>query len=241
MSVQENSTVNKAMYERFYQNRQAFLRCPGDWIPRFHNMYLREYLPQGTVLDYGCGSANNSIFFIRNGYDVYGVDVVDAAMDLIRANLESYGLGDEHLAKFQIVPLDWRRLPFEDKSFDLIISNQVLYYLNSDREIKRVCKELSRCLRPGGTVFFTMMGPRNYYIVYHARQIRDGKVYQIRIDDPSHRLHGLHEEIYLVRDEDELKSLFDEFDCVTTGHFEQKMFDMSSNFHWIFVGRKPGK
>ena len=42
--------------------------------------------------DFGCGSGNNSIFLIRNSYEVYGVDVADGALDLIELNLENYNL-----------------------------------------------------------------------------------------------------------------------------------------------------
>ena len=45
-------------------------------------------------------------------------------------------------------------------------------------------------------------------------------------------------EPYLVRDEDELKGLFSEFECLSVGYFDQKMFDLLSNFHWIFIGKK---
>ena len=64
------------------------------------------------------------------------------------------------------------------------------------------------------------------------------KIHEVVIDDPNHRLAGLHEMIYLVETEDELKSLFSDFKCITTGYFDQKMFDVTSNFHWIFAGEK---
>ena len=238
MESRPDQDINKQMYEDLYSKEEAFLRYPGDWIPRFHNMYLKEHLPSGRVLDFGFGSANNGIFFIRNGYEVHGVEVTEKSMDITAANLKSYNLDPKLIENFQVLPLDWERLPFEDGYFDFVLSNQVLYYLSSESEIKRVCKELSRVLKPGGTVFFTMMGPTNYYMRYYAKSIHNQSVYEIKFEDPSHRLHGLHEMIYLVRDEDELKSLFDEFECLTTGYFDQRMFDVKSNFHWIFAGTK---
>ena len=84
-----------------------------------------------------------------------------------------------------------------------------------------------------------MMGPRNYYIAKHTKNIIDGKIHDISIEDSSHRLNGVREIIYLVKDEDELVSLFSNFELITTGFFDQGMFDMVSNHHWIFVGNKP--
>lgn len=239
MEAQQILESNKGNYQWLYEKREAFLRYPADWIIRFHNMYLKQHLPTGRVLDYGCGSGNNGIFLIEKGYEVYGVDVAPAATHLVELNLQSRGLDLKYAEKFQIIPVDLKRLPFEDNFFDFVLSNQVLYYLPSEQRIREVCREMARVLRPGGLVFFTMLGPRNYYIQYHTKRIHDGKIYEIVIDDPAHRLSGLKELIYLVRDERELKDLFSDFECVTTGYFDQSMFDMSSNFHWIFVGRKP--
>jgi hypothetical protein len=96
---------------------------------------------------------------------------------------------------------------------------------------------MARVLRPGGLVFFTMMGPTNYYITHHLKDVHGG-VYEISIDEKGHRLEGVKEMIFLVRDEEHLKDLFSEFECLTSGYFDQRMFDLRSNFHWIFVGRK---
>jgi hypothetical protein len=42
----------------------------------------------------------------------------------------------------------------------------------------------------------------------------------------------------MVSDEKALCELFSEFEPVSTGYFDQSMFDMASNFHWIYVGSK---
>ena len=184
------------------------------------------------------GGGNNSIFFIEKGYETYGVDVTNEIFPLIKISLQSKHLDQDLVDRFSTISPDCTSLPFESGFFDFILSNQVLYYLPSEEHIKKVCKELSRCLRPDGIVFFTMMGPKNYYITHHAKQIHMGKVYEIAIEDPAYRLYGVRELIYLVRDVDELKSLFSEFECLSTGYFDQSMFDMVSNFHWIFIGKK---
>ena len=230
---------NQRTWQDLYAKDEAFLRYPADWIIRFHNMYLKREVPLGRVLDYGCGSANNAIFFIEKGYEVHGVDVAPDSMRLTAANLESKHLDPKLASRFSLIAPDSAKLPYADGFFDFVLANQVLYYLSSAEHIRKVCTELSRLLRPGGVVFFTMMGMENYYIKYYARHIHRGSIYEISIEDPKHRLAGVHEMIYAVRDEDELRSLFSMFEPVTIGHFEQRMFDLKSNFHWIFVGKKP--
>jgi SAM-dependent methyltransferase len=229
--------TNKETYENLYSKREAFLRYPADWVIRFHNMYMRDNLNSGRVLDYGCGSANNSVFFIKQGYEVWGVDVAKNFKDLVEKNFTLHHIDKSLLDNFFLTTTDDIELPFEDGFFDFIISNQVLYYLSSEERIKKVCKELYRCLRPGGVVFFTVMGPRNYYMTEKTKKIH-GKVHEIEFDDPKHRLFGLKEMIYLVETEKELKELFSDFECITTGYFDQRMFDVTSNCHWIFAGKK---
>lgn len=177
------------------------------------------------------------------GYDVWGVDVAKSSLRLIKENLRHSRYSPKFADRFSIIPknsfTERFKLPFEDNFFDLIVSNQVLYYLPSKKQIQEVCLELSRVLKPKGIVFFTMMGPKSYYIVYRTKQIHNGQIYEIAFDDSKHRLAGYREFIYLVRDEKELEDLFSSFSPVDIGYFDQRMFDMSSNFHWIFVGQKP--
>lgn len=232
---------NKKNYEDLYSRKQAFLRYPADWIIRFHNMYLKEHMPSGRVLDYGCGGGNNSLFFIEQGYDTWGIDVSEPAIDLVKINLQNRKYNSDLAKRFSVIPPENITLPFKNDFFDIIISNQALYYLPSEEHIKQLCADFSRCLKPGGIVFFTMMGPKNYYITHHAKQIHNGRIYEVKIDDPKHRLYGVSELIYVVRDEDELCKLFSRFDVLSIGYFDQSMFDALSNFHWIFIGKNNPK
>ena len=229
---------NKRVYQDMYSKEEGFLKYPADWVIRFHHLCLKQQIPSGRILDYGCGSANNSIFFIQQGYDAWGVDVAEASLDLIMLNLKRNHLDSALAERFSVIPTDWTSLPFEDGFFDFVLSNQVLYYLSSEDHIRRVCKEFSRCLRPGGIVFFTMMGPKNYWVAEHGKAIQNGKIYETNIEDTTQHISGQLGLNYVVQDTEELKSLFSEFECLTTGYWDQSMFDMKSNFHWIFAGRK---
>ncbi|HOE56328.1 MAG TPA: class I SAM-dependent methyltransferase [Bacillota bacterium] len=230
---------NKGNYENLYSKEEAFLRYPADWIIRFHNMFLKNNIPKdGKVLDYGCGSGNNAVFFVQKGYSVYGIDVAPSFKNLVAKNLEMNGFDKSLIDNYTLIKPDATKFDYPDNYFDFIFSNQVLYYLPTEEHINAVCTELKRMLKPGGYVFFTMMGPYNYYITHHLKQVHNEKIYEISIDDKNHRLYGVKELIYKVKDEEHLCKIFDMFEPVTVGYFDQKMFDLSSNFHYIFVGKK---
>lgn len=236
MQVLEN---NKNNYENLYAKEEAFLRYPADWIIRFYNMYLKTHMPAGAkVLDYGCGSGNNAVFFAQKNFDVYGVDVAPSFKSLVKKNYQSHNLAETLVDNFTLISPESVQLDYPDEHFDFIFSNQVLYYLPNVDHLHKVCLELKRVLKPGGTVFFTMMGPKNYYITKHLKSVYNHQVFQIKIDEESHRLFGVEENILLVRDEEHLESMFNMFDKVSIGYFDQSMFDMKSNFHYIFVGKK---
>lgn len=228
---------NQENYETLYKDGKAFLQYPADWLIRFYNMALRDKR-HGRALDYGCGSGNNAIFLMQKGYKVSGVDVAPSFKTLLRENLRLHNISETNAAFFSVIEPDATRLGFPDNYFDLIISNQVLYYMPNEDHLRKVVAELDRILAPGGIVFFTMMGPNNYYITDHAKGTSADGVVDVRVETPGHRLEGVHENILLIRDEAHLKSVFDKFDCLTTGYFDQSMFDMKSNFHWIFAGQK---
>jgi SAM-dependent methyltransferase len=54
------------------------------------DIYLFDQLLKGrfddckTVLDAGCGSGRNLVYFLQNGFDVYGVDQSEAAVDAVK-------------------------------------------------------------------------------------------------------------------------------------------------------------
>ncbi len=63
MNNKEMLNVNRRDYERLYAKEEGFLRYPADWVARFYNMFLKGNIRKNAVmLDYGCGSGNNSIF-----------------------------------------------------------------------------------------------------------------------------------------------------------------------------------
>jgi ubiquinone/menaquinone biosynthesis C-methylase UbiE len=93
-----------------------------------------------AALDFGCGTGRLSAWLVRNGARVVGADVTPEMVEAARRNVPA--------ASF--VTIDGSSLPFDDGSFDLVVTAYVLqYYLDGDETIWR---ELARVLRGDGRV-----------------------------------------------------------------------------------------
>ncbi len=101
--------------------------------------------PGSAVLDYGCGA----------GFDLYvasrlagehgrfcGMDLTEKMAGKARENLAAAGVGN-----FEIKTVDTDAIPYDDCSFDIVISNGVI---NLSPCKQTVFKEIYRVLKPGG-------------------------------------------------------------------------------------------
>ena len=108
-------------------------------------------LPPGSrVLDLGCGAGRASVELLRRGFALEGVDISEDMIDLARQNAEQSGFGGEF--HFQVG--DAEHLPFEDNSFDLIVSIGMLG-VGPVSWGRAVMEELHRIVKPGGHVALT--------------------------------------------------------------------------------------
>ena len=97
------------------------------------------------VLDLGCGGGIDCLLAAREVGEsgrVVGLDMTGAMLDLARANLKESGMVNVSFEKGYL-----EEMPFDDASFDVIISNCVIN-LCSDK--LAVLREASRVLASGG-------------------------------------------------------------------------------------------
>jgi SAM-dependent methyltransferase len=120
------------------------------------DIYLFDQLLKGrfntdmSILDAGCGGGRNIIYFLRNGYEVYGVDKNAGAVAQVR-RLAS-GLNPAIPAEnFQVS--DVAEMPFSGASFDAVISSAVLHFATDEQHFDRMLDEMWRVLKPGGLFF----------------------------------------------------------------------------------------
>ena len=132
MSMQNLFTDLKLSRENLesYIIRSEIFKAVHNIIPRF----------KGEVLDSGCGSMpyKNIILENNNVRSYLGLD--------IETGLDYQG------AKADVL-WDGNIMPFEDQSFDVVISTEVLEHVPDP---EKYLAEIKRVLKPGGIFFFTV-------------------------------------------------------------------------------------
>ncbi|MGL6195939.1 MAG: class I SAM-dependent methyltransferase [Thermoguttaceae bacterium] len=94
-----------------------------------------------AVLDYGCGSRPYEKFFTDRGYKYIGADI----------------LGNRH-ADVQFTPN--QPIEFEDESFDVVLSTQVLEHV---KDVSGYLSECRRILKPNGLLLLSTHGTWKYH------------------------------------------------------------------------------
>jgi ubiquinone/menaquinone biosynthesis C-methylase UbiE len=99
-----------------------------------------------TVVDFGCGSGENSLLLARRGARVVGVDISESLIALARRRLAINGVGD--CARFVVGSA--HDLPLLDGSTDLVLGIAILHHL----DLAAASREIWRVLKKGGRGIF---------------------------------------------------------------------------------------
>ena len=124
-----------------------------------HQTYLRDQ-EKMSILDVGCGSGRNPLYFALFGHDVIGVDKNEEAIENIRHIAEQ-----EKISNIEAHVHDLNQpIAIKDISFDFIYSTVVLQFLNPS-SIKSLLTQLQSLTAAGGMhflVFPIRAEPYNY-------------------------------------------------------------------------------
>ncbi|HSM04464.1 MAG TPA: methyltransferase domain-containing protein [Longimicrobiales bacterium] len=111
------------------------------------NPHLRAAIRPGeTVLDLGSGAGLDALIAARAGAHVIGVDMNPVMLDKARGHAGDAGL----TVDFRQGTLE--KIPVEDASVDVILSNGVV---NLSFQKRKVAREMLRVLKPGGRLSLT--------------------------------------------------------------------------------------
>jgi SAM-dependent methyltransferase len=120
------------------------------------DIYLFDQILKGrfnnktSILDAGCGGGRNLIYFLRNGYEVFGIDENPHAVEQVQllANSLAPNLSKDN---FQVSSVE--KMPFPDACFNAVISSAVLHFAENEQHFYRILEEMWRVLKSGGLFF----------------------------------------------------------------------------------------
>lgn len=122
---------------------------------------IEKHLPEGEglkILDVGCGPGFFPIILGREGHSVIAVDYTEAMLDQARENCARFGV------KAEFRRMDAQHLDFEDDSFDVVISRNLVWDLESPRA---AYKEWLRVVKPKGKL---MVFDGNHYLYIYDEE-----------------------------------------------------------------------
>jgi len=144
------------------------------------DIYLFDQLLRGrirhgmTVLDAGCGPGRNVVYFLREGYDVLGLDPDPDAIRALKALARDLAPN--------LPQSNFRAEPIEANSFpggaaDVVLSSAVLHFARDEAHFRAMLDGSWRLLRPQGLFFcrlastigmedrFTQLGGRRFRLL----------------------------------------------------------------------------
>lgn len=102
--------------------------------------------PGMSILDVGCGKGRNLVYFLREGFDVFGFDEDPAAIEAVRALAP-----ESPQDRFRVESVETNTFP--DACADVVVSIAVLHFAKDAAHFNTMLHGMWRLLKPGGLFF----------------------------------------------------------------------------------------
>jgi SAM-dependent methyltransferase len=132
------------------------------------------------VLDVGCGNGFLLVEIAKRlttghatGIDLWKTEAGAQNSEIAWRNAQLEGVED----RIQIQNVDARTLPFDNQSFDVVVSALMLHHAGGNADRDQVVREMLRVLKPGGTLLLYDVRP---FISAATRRLRASGLTSIR-------------------------------------------------------------
>lgn len=124
-----------------------YMNPPADTcFPLEYAFHLLGDVGGKSVLEFGCGSGENTVLLAKRGAEVCALDISEALIQVAKRRLEINGIDDE--VKFCVASA--YEVPLPDESVDVVFGMAILHHL----ELEPAAREVRRVLRKGGKAIF---------------------------------------------------------------------------------------
>jgi len=118
--------------------------------------HVPEWSAEEKALDIGCGDGALAIRIAAShpNAHVLGVDKWGANWEFSRRRCEGNAAAEGVAERVSFEDADAASLPFDDATFDVVVSNFVFHEVQNVRDKRRLLAEALRVLKPGGVFVF---------------------------------------------------------------------------------------
>ena len=154
LTLDNGGVFMKNLWEELYSKKQeeAMMKFPFPIVIELVNFYSKKYpniQPKNiNVLEVGCGSGSNIKYLAELGYNVYGIDISETAVNYAKTSFLQHNLK----GNIQTASVD--SLPFENDFFHIVIDQGVLMCVNEE-VYKQAINEIYRVMHRGGVALLT--------------------------------------------------------------------------------------
>jgi ubiquinone/menaquinone biosynthesis C-methylase UbiE len=207
--------MNESVWNNHYKRNKSILSYPDENLVRMMKKYTDNYenLSNLKCLDCGCGSGRHLILASELGIGtIVGLD--NAYNGLLIAKSSGFSAINGDIAK----------MPFKDKTFDIIICWGSLHY-GYKKELIRKIYELKRVLKPNGIILGTLRSSRD-------TMMKQGR--NLGNDEWITDLSDIASSVVSFYEETELKEYFIDFNIQYGITERTQLGDRKVISHWYF-------
>jgi SAM-dependent methyltransferase len=163
--------MNSNTWQQWYSRKEGTVEPE---IPRLAELLRGQRASK--ILDFGCGTGRHIMYFAKQGFEVYGFDASEIAIERAKVILTGENLS-AHLGVGDMT----KPLPYDNEFFDGVLALRVIHHTYLDN-IKRIVKEIERVLKGRGFLFLQVPAFSN-------EQTMKWKQEGLKIEEPEPRTH----------------------------------------------------
>ena len=224
--VQKWQSYNSGAWDRVYLHHDG-TKYPHECLVRYINFLKQwEYLSPLNALDIGFGSPANLKMCAEHGYNIYGLEVSQEAIEKASKKFKKWRM------PFTGLLFNPPTIPFEDNMFALVYSQQAIYH---NIELEKVVAEIMRVLLPGGAFFLNFHKPNHWRHKFSERITPD--LVRCAPGYPTEGLRGM--VLRYFDSKDKLASLFTGFKHLRVDDYDDGLLGVQHSL-WVVTGCKDG-
>ncbi len=194
----------------------------------FSSKYVPVPQPPAKVMDHGFGHANNLIFLASRGYDCSGCEISE---HLISEAQKLFGILKKPV---DVRPVKGLKIPFDDESFDVVVSWNVIHYNGTRAAVDKVINELYRVLKASGVLLVSTLHPGSSF--FDRLKPLGNDSFLIEEESNYDNRKGL--TFFIAQSKDRLSEVFHQFSEVKIGEVSFDLFNYSLRNHWYLACAK---